>query len=389
MASALDMVAGLAPGQGNWDPYADFQEGRAQGRANAARPLMGRALQGDTNALNSLAGIDPQGFMEVSGFQDKRQKAADEKADKISERVAAMLNWADTPEKWQVATQRLQANGFELEPQELDFNNRGAMLAEYQTIKEQQAQANAERGFDLRDRGLDIQEQRLAQGTGGNKPPVGYQWNADGTQSFIKGGPADPTVKNAKNARLSAMPAELAARIGLAKDFSRQYPGVRAQIEAGILGEPDPLAGAENLGKRRDMVMRRGPQGAILREIKGGSEALTRMLTGAGMNLAEAQNEVQQYLPEATDTSVTILDKLDMLHRRLESMVAEASAGRVASGSEMGETVPPPAAAGAAEETPGEIPPEAIDELLADPSGAAEFDEIFGAGAAAQVLGQQ
>lgn len=386
MASALDMVAGV--GQFGFDPLGDLYEGRKtrfatneMNRADQARPLMGQALQGDTNALNSLAGIDPQGFMEVSGFQDKRQKAADEKADAISERVAAMLNWADTPEKWQVATQRLQANGFELEPEELDFNNRGAMLAEYQSIKEQQAQANADRGFDIRDRGLDIQEQRLAQGTGGNKPPMGYQWNPDGTQSFIKGGPADPTVKNAKNSRLSAMPAELAARIGLAKDFSRQYPGLRAQIEAGELGEPDITAGAENLGKRRDMVMRRGKQGEILREIKGGSEALTRMLTGAGMNLGEAVNEVKQYLPEATDTSATIISKLDMLHRRLESMVTEASAGRVSSGTTM---EAPPEQTDQAEE----IPPEAVEELLADPSGAAEFDEIFGAGAAAQVLGQ-
>lgn len=36
----------------------------------------------------------------------------------------------------------------------------------------------------------------------------------------------------------------------------------------------------------------------------------------------------------------------------------------------------------------GSPPPEAIDELKRDPSAAAEFDEAFGAGAAARVLGQ-
>lgn len=400
MPNLYDMVAGA--GQYGFDPLGDIHEGRktrfandAMRREDAARPLMGQALQGDTNALNSLAGIDPQGFMEVSGFQDKKADAERKRQEALSDRVASLLNWADTPEKWQQATQRIQANGIELEPAELDFNNRGAVLAEYQTIKEQQAQENAQRGFDIRDRSLDIQEQRLAQqgGDGRGNPPMGYKWNADGTQSFVEGGPADPNVKNAKNTRLSAMPAELASRIGLAKDFSRQYPGLRAKIEAGAFGEPDLTAGADNIAKRRDMGLRRGVQGEILREIKGGSEAVTRMLTGAGMNLAEAENEVRQYLPELTDTSATIISKLDMLHRRLEGMVTEASAGRVASGTTMGETIvdPEQPAVGEVEapaEETGTIPTEAVEELLADPSAAAEFDEVFGAGAAAQILEQ-
>jgi hypothetical protein len=174
---------------------------------------------------------------------------------------------------------------------------------------DEQQQGNVDRSFEQSqtnaDRNYELQLQEAQQKTTGPKAP---------------------------NTRLSPMPAELAARIGLAKDFGRQYPNLVKEVEGGIFGEPELTAGAENLGKRRDMMLRRGKQGEILREIKGGSEALTRMLTGAGMNMAEATNEVQQYLPEATDTSATILQKMSMLQRRLDSMVNEASAGRVSAG---------------------------------------------------------
>jgi hypothetical protein len=201
---------------------------------------------------------------------------------------------------------------------------------------DEQQQGNVDRSFEQSqtnaDRNYELQLQEAQQKTTGPKAPSGYRQTETGDLEPIPGGPADPTIKNAKNARLSPMPAELAARIGLAKDFGRQYPNLVKEIEGGIFGEPELTAGAENLGKRRDMMLRRGKQGEILREIKGGSEALTRMLTGAGMNMAEATNEVQQYLPEATDTSATILQKMSMLQRRLDSMVTEASAGRVSAG---------------------------------------------------------
>lgn len=70
-------------------------------------------------------------------------------------------------------------------------------------------------------------------------------------------------------------------------------------------------------------------------------------------------------------------NKHELETKRLQEFDARENSGQTPAASEQ---------SGQAE--PGEIPTQAVEELLADPSGAAEFDEVFGEGAAAQVLGQ-
>lgn len=154
MASALDMVAGA--GQYSFDPLGDIYEGRKtrsalndMNRADQARPLMGQALQGDANALNSLAGIDPQGFMDVSGFQDKRVQAKAEQAAAKAEKVAAILYRADTPEAWSQAINYLKKTGHDISPEEENFANKDAVLGEFLSLKDQMAQGNSDRSYNL------------------------------------------------------------------------------------------------------------------------------------------------------------------------------------------------------------------------------------------------
>lgn len=153
MASALDMVAGV--GQFGFDPLGDFYEGRKTGnamremkRADQARPLIGQALQGDGNALRGLAGIDPDGFMQVSNFRAKQSQSKQEDAAAQAEKVAAALYRANTPEQWAQTINYLKQTGHDISPEEENFANKDAVLGEFLSLKEQMAQGNADRSFN-------------------------------------------------------------------------------------------------------------------------------------------------------------------------------------------------------------------------------------------------
>ena len=66
----------------------------------------------------------------------------------------------------------------------------------------------------------------------------------------------------------------------------------------------------------------------IRRELTAGAEALTRMLTGAGMNANEAEREKSQYLPQPHDTAESLANKVSQLRRRLEATIEQAQKGR-------------------------------------------------------------
>lgn len=145
----------------------------------------------------------------------------------------------------------------------------------------------------------------------GVKLPSGYQWVDPENQGLgvkpIAGGPA------------TQMPSELAARIGLAQDALTKLDAVEQSAAAGDLTGPVDY-GMGQLG--------RGKQGQMNRELAAGAEALTRMLTGAGMNIAEAQREANLYLPQIQDDAATLANKVSQLKRRLQSTIEMAGRGR-------------------------------------------------------------
>ncbi len=136
MASLYEMAQGPA-----FDPYGSFMEGRRLKQDDQfnkfklsdlqrevdARPLMGAALQGDGNALRGLAGLDPDNFMKISEFHDKRTRARQgsesDAAAAQADKVASILFRADTPEKWGQAIQYLESNGLPVDDDTRDFRN--------------------------------------------------------------------------------------------------------------------------------------------------------------------------------------------------------------------------------------------------------------------------
>jgi hypothetical protein len=178
--------------------------------------------------------------------------------------------------------------------------------------------------------------------------PAGYNWKDPNNPSAgmfpIEGGPGEK------------IPAEVAARQGLAKSFMDQYPKIRKRIESG------EYTGAWDAGKAGAGI---GGPGEIRRQIDSGAEALLRNLTGAGMNYEEARNYVRRYQYSYTDTAQTAIAKLDQLAREL-GYVGEA-VGKGRGGSDL----PPPP------DNQPNIPQEAIAALRADPSLKDQFEEYY------------
>lgn len=190
----------------------------------------------------------------------------------------------------------------------------------------------------------------------GAKMPSGFEPNPEGGLRPIAGGPSDPkylrTVTDKQNAPSGykwadpnnpdaglepipggpgeKVPAEVAARLGLAKSFIGQLSdytdvegnpqkGLRARIKAGdATGIFDGPMAEANVGEA----------GSIRRKVSSGAEALLRNLTGAGMNIDEAKKYVARYEPQWNDSATTLVDKINQLERELRAIDDTVSKGR-------------------------------------------------------------
>lgn len=206
--------------------------------------------------------------------------------------------------------------------------------------------------------------------------PTGKQWGVN----LQTGKPALMDVDGFEK----EVPGEIAARFGLSTDFFRDVDFLTKQIEKGVT---TGLEGQTNL------ALGRGAAGQVWRLASDGSDAMQRLLTGAGMPASEAENYVARFLPTFGDTKATQLDKVRNLTRRLKGIVETAARGRlppeevkrILGVTEVGDKGPQDAAPDSPEQQ-SDIPQAAIDELMKDPSAAAEFDKTFGDGAAARFL---
>lgn len=144
---------------------------------------------------------------------------------------------------------------------------------------------------------------------GGDKAPSGFRWSDESQTTLepIPGGPGEQIA------------GELAARVGMADNFQKQLPAIRKKVaEGSVTGLLDrTIAGTG-----------RGEQGEVYRQIQSGVDALQRLLTGAGMNVSEAQAYAQRYQPAFTDDAQTVLSKLDQLSAELDSTKNMAMRGR-------------------------------------------------------------
>lgn len=171
----------------------------------------------------------------------------------------------------------------------------------------------------------------------GEKPPSGYRYRTDqpGVLEAIPGGPGEKIAS------------ETAARVGLTKSFLDEIndttdaqgnlkPGLRSRITSGEMtgGIFNPAMAWAGLGT----------QAEVRRKVDSGADALLRALTGAGMNLTEAQDYTRRYRFSPRDTVGQSLSKLDQLERELKYTMTEVTRGH--GGPTPGAGRPTPAAPG-------------------------------------------
>ena len=141
--------------------------------------------------------------------------------------------------------------------------------------------------------------------------PSGYSWRDPNDHSRgvdpIPGGPGEK------------VDAEVAGRLGLAKSFLKQLPAIKKDVEAGaVTGLWDATKALAGVGRA----------GEVARQIASGADALTRLLTGAGMNNTEATEYANRYRLGPTDTADKVKSKLEQLEVELNTIGSEVGKGR-------------------------------------------------------------
>jgi hypothetical protein len=152
-----------------------------------------------------------------------------------------------------------------------------------------------------------------------NKPPSGFRVAGQGRIEPIPGGPA------------TQIPAEVGARVGLAKAFEPYAQEIANAVEGGKFNTA--------VG-RMQLATGTGEVGALSRRMELGKEALMRGLTGAGMNASEADAYAARFSIQTMDSPATIKDKLNMLTWSLSNIENIVTRGR---GEVGGGLTPPPA----------------------------------------------
>ncbi|WP_152049002.1 hypothetical protein [Aureimonas psammosilenae] len=147
-------------------------------------------------------------------------------------------------------------------------------------------------------------------GGNGVKVPSNFMPDPDrpGAVKPIPGGPGEQ------------LPSELAARIGMADNFLKDAPALKQKLQAGdATGIIDRAAAGFSSAS---------DQAQLYRQLQSGTDALMRMLTGAGMNETEARNYADRYLPGYGDNAASAAAKLDQLTNELSAAREKALQGR-------------------------------------------------------------
>lgn len=144
------------------------------------------------------------------------------------------------------------------------------------------------------------------------KPPTGFR--------FVN--PADPNagLEPIPGGPGEQLPGELAAKVGIADNFQKQLPAILKSVQDGKVTGVWDRGWAGYIGT--------GEGAETYRQIQSGVDALQRLLTGAGMNMAEATQYAQRYLPSYTDTPKSVTSKLNQLAQELESTKTMVMRGR-------------------------------------------------------------
>lgn len=306
---------------------ADRLEQEQRGALKAAGQF---AAKGDLGgARNYLYG---RGMVDEGAKFDQMLRQTDADALAKAQRSHAVLGnlalAADTPEKWSAAVDAASKAGLDVSKYQ-DFSAREPLLAQSGMVAQKLE-------LEMKRRALDVKEEKpqwtfgnygagntytgeMKQPAGGvgadaGKLSPGERWRMKNGQPDLdtSGRPIAEPIPGSKN---EAVPAETAARVGLADKFLKEMPKIRQDIEQGKLTSVDFQLG-------------RGDAGDIYRRIEDGSEALVRNLTGAGMNKDEATTYARRFLPGRLDLQSTKIAKLDNLAKALAAVKNRVMVGR-------------------------------------------------------------
>lgn len=170
--------------------------------AKLAREKAGAAFSGDPQAMNDLAGLDPNMALNIS--QERRLGAQDQQAEqarKVQE-VASVYSAADTPEKFNQAVTMLRQQGYNVAPEEADFNNRDFVIAKAKTLAQHIAEGKDARDFAFDREKFAFEKQKHADTVAGGGNEYGLQpvWGTDADGNPVlyqisKGGGAPQQVQ--------------------------------------------------------------------------------------------------------------------------------------------------------------------------------------------------
>lgn len=303
---------------------------------------------------------------------------------------------ADTPEKYAQAMDYLASQGFDVDDDDRNFNNRQAIL---------DAAGTASGGKDFTlvpgasryDANGNLIATAPGKSTAETKPPAGYRYNEAGDLEFIKGGPADPT---------KPAPAR-SLRPTTDQNNAAGFYDRMVDAEA-VLSKPEVVAAAVDYAGKAKANVPLGIGNYLAtpeyqkfdQAQRNFINAVLRKESGAAISASEFDNAAVQYFPQPGDTPEKIAQKAQNRATAINAMKRTA-AGALQQGAQPQAPAeqPYPGADGITPEDQGgvfengtatDFPPEAIEILAADPSpeARAEFDEVFGPGASARVLGE-
>jgi hypothetical protein len=191
------------------------------------------------------------------------------------------------------------------------------------------SRANTASNNAVQIRGQNMVDSRTREAANSGKIPTGYRANADGSLSFIPGGPADPaagggkpaTEFQGKSAGFGAR-AEQADKIitGLAGKYSQQ------KINTKTSTEDVPLIGG-TLGAVANRFLGENEQQAEQAQ-RDFINSILRQESGAAIGASEFDNAKKQYFPQPGDGAKVIAQK--EANRKLAVQGLKQSAGKAA-----------------------------------------------------------
>lgn len=176
-------------------------------------------------------------------------------------------------------------------------------------------------------RGQNLADSRSREANANGKVPTGYRANADGSLSFIPGGPADPAAKASGPATEDERKA--AGWVSQAENAYKNMLGVMFEKDGKTLSKstsPGTLENsAQSLGLGQAANWLRSPdRQKFVQGSSSLSEALLRAATGAGVNKDEAKQKIEELTPVYGDSDAVREQKLAAIPVFIESLKQRA-----------------------------------------------------------------